>query len=163
MKESYGEYSDEELIVLLRDGENDITDYIMEKYKGMVKTKAKSMYLLGGDSNDLIQEGMIGLFKAIRDYDSGRDASFSTFADLCVSRQMYTAVQASSRKKHMPLNTYISLYGGNGGQDSEGNEETSLMNAIPAALELSPEELFIDRENVEVLEQAIEKELSTFE
>lgn len=162
MKESYGEYSDEELIVLLRDGENDITDYIMEKYKGMVKTKAKSMYLLGGDSNDLIQ-GMIGLFKAIRDYDSGRDASFSTFADLCVSRQMYTAVQASSRKKHMPLNTYISLYGGNGGQDSEGNEETSLMNAIPAALELSPEELFIDRENVEVLEQAIEKELSTFE
>ena len=121
------------------------------------------MYLLGGDSNDLIQEGMIGLFKAIRDYDSGRDASFSTFADLCVSRQMYTAVQASSRKKHMPLNTYISLYGGNGGQDSEGNEETSLMNAIPAALELSPEELFIDRENVEVLEQAIEKELSTFE
>ena len=103
MKDSYGEYSDEELIVLLRDGENDITDYIMEKYKGMVKTKAKSMYLLGGDSNDLIQEGMIGLFKAIRDYDSGRDASFSTFADLCVSRQMYTAVQASSRKKHMPL------------------------------------------------------------
>lgn len=93
MKDSYGEYTDEELIVLLRDGENDITDYIMEKYKGMVKAKAKSMYLLGGDSDDLIQEGMIGLFKAIRDYDSGRDASFSTFADLCVSRQMYTAVQ----------------------------------------------------------------------
>ena len=71
MKDSYGEYTDEELIVLLRDGENDITDYIMEKYKGMVKAKAKSMYLLGGDSDDLIQEGMIGLFKAIRDYDSG--------------------------------------------------------------------------------------------
>ena len=135
----------------------------MEKYKGMVKTKAKSMYLLGGDSNDLIQEGMIGLFKAIRDYDSGRDASFSTFADLCVSRQMYTAVQASSRKKHMPLNTYISLYGGDGSQDGDGNEENNLMNAIPAALEMSPEELFIDRENVEVLEQAIDKELSTFE
>ena len=67
MKDSYGEYTDEELIVLLRDGENDITDYIMEKYKGMVKAKAKSMYLLGGDSDDLIQEGMIGLFKAIRD------------------------------------------------------------------------------------------------
>ena len=163
MKDSYGEYTDEELIVLLRDGENDITDYIMEKYKGMVKAKAKSMYLLGGDSDDLIQEGMIGLFKAIRDYDSGRDASFSTFADLCVSRHMYTAVQASSRKKHMPLNTYISLYSKNIGPDGDGNEENSLMNAIPAALEMSPEELFIDRENVEGLEQAIEKELSGFE
>lgn len=106
---------------------------------------------------------MIGLFKAIRDYDSGRDASFSTFADLCVSRQMYTAVQASSRKKHMPLNTYISLYGGDRSQDGDGNEENNLMNAIPASLEMSPEELFIDRENVEVLEQAIDKELSTFE
>ncbi len=109
------------------DGRRDITDYIMEKYKGMVKAKARSMFLLGGDSDDLIQEGMIGLFKAVRDYDSGRDASFSTFAELCVSRQMYTAVQASTRKKHMPLNTYISLYGAQGEA-----EETELMNAIPA-------------------------------
>lgn len=89
MKDSYGEYTDEELIVLLRDGENDITDYIMEKYKGMVKAKAKSMYLLGGDSDDLIQEGMIGLFKAIRDYDSGRDASSAplrifAYPDRCI-------------------------------------------------------------------------------
>ena len=130
----------------------------MEKYKGMVKAKARSMFLLGGDSDDLIQEGMIGLFKAVRDYDSGRDASFSTFAELCVSRQMYTAVQASTRKKHMPLNTYISLYGAQGEA-----EEAELMNAIPADSEKSPEELFIDRENVEVLERTIEKELSAFE
>ena len=154
----YKEYSDEELIGLLREGRQDITDYIMEKYKGMVKAKARSMFLLGGDSDDLIQEGMIGLFKAVRDYDSGRDASFSTFAELCVSRQMYTAVQASSRKKHMPLNTYISLYG-----VQEGTEEAELRNAIPADTEKSPEELFIDRENVEVLERTIEKELSAFE
>ena len=158
MSALYADFSDEELIGLLREGRRDITDYIMEKYKGMVKAKARSMFLLGGDSDDLIQEGMIGLFKAVRDYDSGRDASFSTFAELCVSRQMYTAVQASTRKKHMPLNTYISLYGAQGEA-----EEAELMNAIPADSEKSPEELFIDRENVEVLERTIEKELSAFE
>ena len=154
----YGDYSDEELNGRLRAGRRDNTDQGMEKYKGMVKAKARSMFLLGGDSDDLIQEGMIGLFKAVRDYDSGRDASFSTFAELCVSRQMYTAVQASTRKKHMPLNTYISLYGTQGEA-----EEAELMNAIPADSEKSPEELFIDRENVEVLERTIEKELSAFE
>ena len=161
MKDSYGEYSDEELIVLLRDGENDITDYIMEKYKGMVKTKAKSMYLLGGDSNDLIQEGMIGLFKAIRDYDIGRDASFATFADLCVARQMYTAVQAAGRKKHAPLNSYVSLYAGNGSDKAE--EEKELLDSLVSRDEQNPEELLIDRENVERIEKAIESELSSFE
>ncbi|MDE7015141.1 MAG: sigma-70 family RNA polymerase sigma factor, partial [Kineothrix sp.] len=110
MQGFYGQCSDEELILRLRDGEENITDYIMEKYKNLVKSKAKSMYILGADSDELIQEGMIGLFKAIRDYDSGRDASFFTFADLCISRQMYTAVQASRRQKHAPLNSYISLY-----------------------------------------------------
>ena len=82
----------------------------MNKYKNLVRSKAKSMYILGADTEDLIQEGMIGLFKAVRDYDAGRVASFFTFADLCVSRQMYTAVQAAGRQKHAPLNTYISLY-----------------------------------------------------
>ena len=88
MNGSYEQYTDEELILRLREGEEQITDYIMEKYKNLVKSKAKSMYILGADREDLIQEGMIGLFKAVRDYDTGRDASFSTFADLCVSRQM---------------------------------------------------------------------------
>lgn len=111
MDRDYGQYSDEELIIRLRDGEGSITEYLMNKYKNLVRSKAKSMYLLGADNDDLIQEGMIGLFKALRDYDSGRDASFLTFADLCVSRQMYTAVQASRRQKHIPLNTYVSLYG----------------------------------------------------
>ena len=96
MKGSYSDSSDEELILRLREGEGDITDYICDKYKRMVRAKAKSMFLLGGDVDDLIQEGMVGLFKAVRDYDSGRDASFFTFADLCISRQMYTAVQARS-------------------------------------------------------------------
>ncbi len=105
MKKNYEECSDEELILRLRDGEGAITDYIMDKYKNLVRSKAKSMYILGADRDDLIQEGMIGLFKAVRDYDTGRDASFFTFAELCVSRQMYTAIQAAGRQKHTPLNT----------------------------------------------------------
>ena len=129
MKKSYEECSDEELILRLRDGEGVIIDYIMDKYKNLVRSKAKSMYILGADRDDLIQEGMIGLFKAVRDYDAGRDASFFTFADLCVSRQMYTAIQAAGRQKHTPLNTYISLYA-SADQDADGrNGERSLRKA----------------------------------
>lgn len=155
------QYSDEELIIRLRDGEEGITEYLMNKYKNLVRSKAKSMYLLGADNDDLIQEGMIGLFKALRDYDSGRDASFLTFADLCVSRQMYTAVQASRRQKHIPLNTYVSLYGSTG--INHDGEEEELVNVLAARTEQSPEEVVIDRENVVLLEQMIERELSGFE
>lgn len=160
----YEKCSDEELIVRLRDGESAITDYIMDKYKNLVRSKAKSMYILGADREDLIQEGMIGLFKAIRDYDTGRDASFFTFADLCVSRQMYTAVQAAGRQKHAPLNTYISLYANASENGSaEGGEEWELIDSMLSQSERNPEELLIDRENVELLEKIIEKELSSFE
>ena len=157
----YARYSDEELIVRLRDGEGSITEYLMNKYKNLVRSKAKSMYILGADSEDLIQEGMIGLFKALRDYDSGRDASFLTFADLCVSRQMYTAVQASRRQKHIPLNTYISLYGA-ASIDRDGEQE-NLENVLTTHAGQSPEEVLIDRENMVQLEKAIEQELSGFE
>src|SRR5574344_2722708 len=134
MAVDYSNFTDEELIQRLRDGENQITDYIMEKFKNLVRNKAKSMYILGADTEDLIQEGMIGLFKAVRDYDSGRDASFFTFADLCISRQMYTAVQASGRQKHAPLNSYVSLY-------ASGNEEedVELVNAIASKEVQNPE------------------------
>lgn len=152
MHEGYEQYTDEELIVRLRDGEEQITDYIMDKYKNLVRSKAGTMYILGADREDLIQEGMIGLFKAIRDYDTGRDASFFTFADLCVSRQMYTAVQAAGRQKHMPLNTYISLYAGSVERETAVSQE-----------ERNPEELLIDKENVELLERIIDRELSSFE
>ncbi len=156
----YEQITDEELILKLRDGESHITDYIMNKYKNLVRSKAKSMYILGADTEDLIQEGMIGLFKAIRDYDSGRDASFFTFADLCISRQMYTAVQASNRQKHKPLNTYISFYSVN----NEGKEqEQELIDTLQSNLEQNPEEVLIDKENVLLLEKKIEKELSSFE
>ena len=157
MVNEYAKYSDEELIVQLRDGDHAITDYIMEKYKNLVRSKAQSMYILGADREDLIQEGMIGLFKAIRDYDTGRDASFFTFADLCVSRQMYTAIQA-------PLNSYISIYADYSRQEEgESSEEVKLINSLISPLEKNPEELLIDRENVERIEQMIERELSPFE
>ena len=164
MEKEYGNCSDEELILRLRDGEEAITDYIMDKYKNMVRSKAKSMYILGADREDLIQEGMIGLFKAVRDYDTGRDASFFTFADLCVSRQMYTAIQAAGRQKHMPLNTYVSLYAdGADGEDGRREAERGLLESAASRLEQNPEELLIDRENVKRLEEVMEKELSSFE
>ncbi|MBO4982152.1 MAG: RNA polymerase sporulation sigma factor SigH [Lachnospiraceae bacterium] len=159
--ENYRNETDEELILRLRDGETLIMDFICDKYKDLVRTKAKSMFILGGDNEDLIQEGMIGLFKAVRDYDCGRDASFSTFADLCISRQMYTAVQAAKRKKHTPLNTYVSLYENVSGQgDKEGQ---SLLGMLADKSESNPEEMFLDKERVQYLEEAIENELSPFE
>jgi RNA polymerase sporulation-specific sigma factor len=161
MKSDYGSYTDEELLLRMREGEDGITEYLMNKYKNLVRSKAKSMYILGADRDDLIQEGMIGLFKALQAYDIGRDASFSTFADLCVSRQMYSAVQSAGRKKNIPLNTYISLYD-SAGRNHEGEEEV-LVNVLAAQSELTPEERVIDRENVEQLEKTIERELSAFE
>lgn len=157
----YDTMTDEELLARLGAGERDIMDYLMVKYKSMVRRKAREMFLIGGENDDLIQEGMIGLFKALRDYDSGRDASFLTFADLCVSRQMYTAVQASRRQKHMPLNTYVSLYG-SVVRNHDGEEE-ELVNMISDAAGQSPEDVVIDKENVVQLEQTIERELSSFE
>ena len=161
MSGRYGNTTDEELIDRIRQGESQITDYIMEKYKNLVRKKAKSMYILGADNDDLIQEGMIGLFKAVRDYDAGRDASFYTFADLCVSRQMYNAVQASRREKHAPLNSYISLYEDMAETEEDGAME--LMNVIASNIETNPEQIFIDKENVAQIEAIIEKELSSFE
>lgn len=154
---SYEGFSDEELVIRARDGEKEIIEYLMDKYKNLVRSKASTMYILGADREDLIQEGMIGLFKAVRDYDSGRDASFYTFAELCVSRQMYTALQASGRKKHSPLNTYVSIYQGH---DEEGAE---LIDALENKKERNPEEILIDQENVADIEKIIENDLSPFE
>ena len=119
----YDRLTDEQLMEKLRAGDRDIMDYIMVKYKSMVRKKARAMYLLGGENEDLIQEGMIGLIKAVRDYDESQGASFSSFAELCVSRQMYSAIEASKRKKHLPLNTYVSLYEESGTDLNEMGED----------------------------------------
>lgn len=154
----YGDFTDEELVIRARDGEEEITEYLMDKYKNLVRSKASTMYILGADREDLIQEGMIGLFKAVRDYDSGRDASFYTFAELCISRQMYTALQASGRKKHSPLNTYVSIY-----QEHDEEAGTGLIDALENRRERNPEEILIDKENVAAIEKIIENDLSAFE
>ena len=159
MYEKYAQTSDEELVHRLREGESNIIDYLMDKYKNLVRNKARSMYILGADTEDLIQEGMIGLFKAVRDYDCGRDASFYTFADLCISRQMYTAVQASQRKKHWPLNHSISL----SEESNETGQEGVLQDSATGHTGNNPEEMFLDKERTEFLWAQIEKELSSFE
>ena len=165
MTQRYDSCTDEELIERLREGEEQIMEYLMDKYKNLVRSKAKSMYILGGDTQDLIQEGMIGLFKAVRDYDSGRDASFFTFAQLCVSRNIYSAVQRSGRKKHAPLNFYTSIYGTDNGRDGEGSEGGFYngMELMADGEASNPEEILIGQENMEQLQKYIDEELSPFE
>lgn len=158
-KKRYDCLTDEELITLLRAGETDISDYMCNKYKNLVRKNAASMYILGAEPEDIIQEGMIGLFKAVRDYDAKNEASFYTFAELCISRQIYTAIQAAGRKKHMPLNSYVSLYSD---AEADGDKVNSIEDYADSEI-FNPEQVFIDRENVEGIEQAIEKNLSAFE
>ena len=159
-REKYEGLTDEELIVLFRDGDQEAMEKLLNKYKEMVLRKAKSMYILGGDSDDLIQEGMLGLFKAVRDYDCGRDASFRTFAQLCVTRQLDTAVKASSRKKHLPLNTAISL---SRPVREDGEEDEEFLDCLEADASSNPEVYLIGQEEIERLEEKIEKELSPLE
>ena len=143
--------SDEELIARLREGETIIEDYLMEKYKGLVRQKARAMFLIGGDTDDLIQEGMIGLFKAVRDFQPGREATFATFARMCIDRQIYSAIQNSNRQKHLPLNSYVSL---NQEDESSPIWELSVEN---------PEEIIIDQETTRDLQQKISDYLSPME
>ena len=149
----YDEISDEELILRFKNGESEILDYLMEKYKDMVRKKARAMFLIGGDNDDLIQEGMIGLFKAVRDYQPDKEASFQTFARMCVDRQIYNAIQNSNRQKHQPLNSYISL------SQDPGESQDHLQDMWAD----NPESMIIDQENVRSLEQEITCTLSLME
>ncbi|MBS6279383.1 MAG: sigma-70 family RNA polymerase sigma factor [Lachnospiraceae bacterium] len=152
----YEQKTDEQLIRMLRKGDAAITDYIMEKYKNLVRKEANAMYLLGGENDDLIQEGMIGLFKAVQNYDLAQETSFYNFARLCITRQMYSAIEASKRKKHSPLNSYISLY-------EKTGEREPLIDTMEAAKESNPEELLVGREYVELLQNKLMENLSALE
>ena len=149
----YDGIKDEELISRFKNGESEILDDLMEKYKNMVRKKARTMFLIGGENDDLIQEGMIGLFKAVRDYQPDRDAAFQTFASICVDRQIYNAIQSSNRQKHQPLNSYISL------SEQDGENEEHLGDNWGE----NPESIIIDQENVQDLEQEITATLSPME
>lgn len=156
----YSVMTDEKLIELSRDGKDEVIDYLLDKYKGLVRRKARTMFLVGGDTDDLIQEGMIGLYKAVRDYDIRKEASFLTFANICIDRQIYSAINASNRKKHSPLNSYISFPLLNFSNDNVTNE---LYMDKQNVNHRNPEDLYIDRENVLHIEHTLEKELSAFE
>lgn len=150
--------TDEELIEMLRGGESEIMDFLLEKYKNLVRKKANTLFLLGGDTDDLIQEGMIGLFKAVRDFNAKEACSFATFAGICITRQMYKAVEVASRKKHGPLNSYISL-----SQGGEGEGAHIFWQQPGMEQNENPESLMIHQENMEQLLEQIYEVLSSFE
>ena len=157
----YDRMTDEQLLCDYKNGNQEIMDYLMVKYKSMVRKKARAMYLLGGENEDLIQEGMIGLIKAVRDFDETQKTSFSSFAELCVSRQMYSAIEASNRKKHLPLNSYVSLY-----EDSEQVGEgrsLPLIDTIESSKENDPEVLYFGKEYTEAFAEQLKELLSPLE
>lgn len=157
----YENMPDEQLIRKLREGEAAIMDYIISKYKYVVIRAAKAMYLLGGENDDLIQEGMIGLFKAVRDFDVNQETSFYSFAELCISRQMYTAIKLSQRQKHMPLNSYISLYDIR--TTATEDKQSPLIEQLEMETNNNPEELFIDKERMLMLVHELNERLSDME
>ena len=142
----YKNFSDEELICRLHAGEEAIAEYLLEKYKPYVKSKSRALFLVGGDRDDLMQEGMIGLFKAIRDFEPANGAPFMAFAKLCIERQLYTAIEAAGRLKNAPLNGYVSL--------SEEGEQ--LMDG-------GIEEAVIEKASYEQMYEHIKKHLSPME
>ena len=157
----YDRMTDEQLLCDYKNGNQEIMDYLMVKYKSMVRKKARAMYLLGGENEDLIQEGMIGLIKAVRDFDVTQKTSFSSFAELCVSGQMYSAIEASNRKKHLPLNSYVSLY-----EDSEQVGEgrsLPLIDTIESSKENDPEVLYFGKEYTEAFAEQLKELLSPLE
>ena len=153
----YENCTDEELLLIIKNGDDKALDYLMAKYKNLVKIRARAYFIVGADSEDIVQEGMIGLYKAIRDYKK-TEATFSTFARLCIDRQIITAIKTANRKKHLPLNSYLSLnmliY--------EENEDTYIDKLEESDLS-NPEKIIIDRENIKILQEKIDKNLSKLE
>ena len=151
--------SDEKLLRQIQSGNDDAMECLLERYRDMVRKEARSFFLAGGDEEDLIQEGMIGLFKAIRDYETRQGTSFASFAELCVSRQMYSAIEASQRKKHLPLNSYVSLYE----ESVEEGKKVPLIDTIEPQEENNPEALYFGKEFTEIFSERLKENLSTLE
>ena len=157
---NFNEMSDEEVVVLVQKDRNELAmEHLVNKYKNFVRSKARSYFLVGADRDDIIQEGMIGLYKATRDFDYERQASFRAFAELCVTRQIITAIKTATRQKHMPLNSYISL---NKPVYTEESERT-LMDMIANVRVSDPEELIITREEFADIEKNMTYLLSELE
>lgn len=162
-KEYYGlgEAVEDESEIVLRANQGDIfaLEYIIKKYKNFVKSKAKSYFLIGADKEDIIQEGMIGLYKAIRDFDASKTASFKSFAELCITRQIITAIKTATRQKHIPLNSYVSL---NKPIYDEESDRT-LLDIIATNVVTDPEEIIISKEELKNIEGKMNELLSGLE
>ena len=151
--------TDEEIAELTKNGNVEALEYLINKYKNFVRAKARTYFLIGADREDIIQEGMIGLYKAIRDYRCDRQASFRAFAEICVTRQIITAIKTATRQKHIPLNSYISL---NKPVFDEESERT-LGEVVTTDKASNPEDLFINQENLLDIESTMHRILSPLE
>lgn len=154
--------SENDIINLAQKRENAAMEYLLEKYKPLVRQKTRKLFLIDGDKDDLIQEGMIGLFKAVRDYQVGKDAAFMTFADLCISRQLYSAIKKSNRLKNQPLNSYVSIYSD---EFSDADELAGDRTVISSGSDniANPEAIMIDRENAIDMQNKMFDKLSKME
>lgn len=156
---NYDDMLDEEIVLSARDGNKDALEYIINKYKNFVRAKARSYFLIGADREDIVQEGMIGLYKSVRDFRNDKLSSFRAFAELCITRQIITAIKTATRQKHIPLNSYVSL---NKPIYDEESDRT-LLDILTAAKITDPEELMINREELLSIEKKIEEILSSLE
>ncbi|PRX39304.1 RNA polymerase sigma-30 (SigH) subunit [Planifilum fimeticola] len=156
---NYRTMTDEELVDGVRLGDTGALEYLINKYKNFVRAKARSYFLIGADHEDIFQEGMIGLYKAIRDFRGDKLASFKAFAELCVTRQIITAIKTATRQKHIPLNSYVSLDKPIYDEDSE----RTLQDVLTGGCATDPEELYINREEHEDIEDKMAQILSELE
>lgn len=157
--ELFKSMSDEEIVLKAKSGDVPATDFIIEKYKNFVKSKARTYFLIGADKEDIIQEGMIGLYKAIRDYDVEKSASFRSFAEICITRQIITAIKTATRQKHIPLNSYISL----NKPAYDDDTERMMIDMIAESENLNPEEIMISRERFSSILEKMSEVLSNYE
>jgi RNA polymerase sporulation-specific sigma factor len=155
----YAEMSDEAVVVCAKNGDNAALEHIISRYSNFVKSRSRAYFLIGADKEDIVQEGMIGLFKSVRDFNEDKLVAFRAFAELCVTRQIISAIKMATRQKHIPLNSYVSL---NKPVYDEESERT-LLDIITGVKILNPEDLFISQENHALIEEHIEEILSDLE
>ncbi len=154
----YTDMADEDVVSLAQNGDGDALVFLLNKYKNFVRSKARSYFLIGADHEDIVQEGMIGLYKSIRDFQPSRLASFRSFAELCVKRQIITAIKAATRQKHVPLNSYVSL---NKPLYDEESDRT-LLDVIEGRV-TNPEDLYISKEDLKNIQEQMDQLLSDLE
>ncbi len=158
-EERFSTLMDEEVITLAQNGDQAAVEFMTAKYFSYVRNKSRSYFLVGGDVEDIVQEGLIGLYEAIKDYCPGKQASFKTFMDICVTRQIITAIKTASRQKHIPLNTYVSFNKPLFHEDSD----RSYMETLITSKKEDPESLYLDVEKTHEINEEIKKTLSQFE